>query len=66
MTKGQSITDAQGFTPQTISETDREAIDLVLDQLVELDEAILAATTLAEDLEEEVLDTEMYHFELSK
>ena len=73
LTKGLSITDAQGVTPQTISETDREAIDLVLDQLsakkrqfVELDQAILAATTSAEDLEEEVLDTEMNHFELSE
>ena len=73
LTKGRSITDTQGVTPQKISETDRETIDLVLDQLsakkrqlVELDEAILAATNSAEDLEEEVLDTEMYHLELSE
>ena len=33
LTKGWSITNAQGLTPQAISETDREAIDLVLDQL---------------------------------
>ena len=66
---GQSPTLKDQVAPQTISETDREAIDLVLDQLsakkhqsVEL--SLHAATTSAEDLEEEVLDTEMHHFEL--
>ena len=52
LTKAQGITEAEGATPQSISEVDRETIDLVLTQLdtkkrqlEELDESVLAAIT---------------------
>ena len=73
LSKAQAITDADEATPQTISEPDRETIDLILNQLStkkrqleELDETILAATTTEKDLEDEVTEVEMYHFHLTE
>jgi len=73
LTKAQGITEAEGVTPQSISEADRETIDLVLNQLSskkrqleELDESVLAATTSEEDLEEKILDTQTYQFDLTE
>ncbi|XP_065895991.1 uncharacterized protein [Dysidea avara] len=60
-------------TPQSISQANRDTIDLVLSQLSvkkrqleELDQIILAAITTEKELEDEVTDTEMYHFELAE
>ena len=73
LSKAQAITDADEATPQTISEPDRETIDLILNQLStkkrqleELDETILVATTTEKDLEDEVTEVEMYHFHLTE
>ena len=73
LTKAQGITQAEGATPQSISDVDRGTIDLVLTQLdtkkrqlEELDESILAAITSEGDLEEETLDVQMYQFDLTE
>ena len=73
-TKAHAITEADDeVTPQSISQADKETIDLVLSQLSvkkrqleELDQTILAAITTEQELEDEVTDAEMYHFELAK
>ena len=73
-TKAHAITEADDeVTPQSISQADKETIDLVLSQLSakkrqleELDQTILAAITTEQELEDEVTDAEMYHFELAE
>ena len=73
-TKVHAITEADDeVTPQSISQADKETIDLVLSQLSakkcqleELDQTILAAITTEQELEDEVTDAEMYHFELAE
>ena len=72
LTKAEGITLAnEDVLPEFISSEDRETIDLVLTQLAvkkpqleELDQAILAAITTEQELEDEVTDSEMYHFTL--
>jgi len=73
LSKAQVITDADGATPLSISEEDRETIDHILSQLLvkktqleELDRTICETIAVEQDLENEIEDTEMYHFSLSK
>ena len=69
-----AITEADDeVTPQSILQADKETIDLVLSQLSakkcqleELDQMILAAITTEQELEDEVTDAEMYHYELAE
>jgi len=72
LTKAKGITLAsEDVLPESISSKDRETINLVLTQLPakkpqleEIDQAILAAITTEQELEDEVTDSEMYHFTL--
>jgi len=73
LTKTKGITDAEGATPQSITETDRETIDLILGQLTakkrqleELDESIAAAITSEEELEDKIIEAQLYQFDLTK
>ena len=74
LTKAEGITLAsEDVSPESISIEERETIDLVLTQLTakkpqleELDQAILAAITTEQELEDEVTDSEMYHFTLTE
>ena len=74
LTKAQAITESYtDDTRESISSEDREGIELVLTQvsskkrqLEELDQTIAAALTTEQELEDEVGDTEMYHFNLTE
>jgi len=74
LTKAEAITMASDdVSPESISMEDRETIDLVLTKLAEkksnleeLDQTILAAITSEQELEDEVMDSEMYHFDLTE
>ena len=71
LSKAQAITDADGATPLSISEEDRGTIDHILSQLLakktqleELDQTICETIAAEQELESEIEDTEMYHFNL--
>ena len=74
LTRAQAITKAdEQVTLLSISEADRETIDLVLSQLLakktqleELDQTFATAITVKQDLEDETADVEMYHFNLTE
>ena len=74
LTKAEVITEAGNqVTPLQISEVDRETIDLVQTQILakktqleELEQTIAAALTKKQELEDEVIDAEMYHFSLAE
>ena len=74
LAKAQAIIEANAeVTPESISKEDKQTIDLVLSQLAakkrqlkELDQSILAAITTEQNLEDEVTDSEMYHFNLTE
>jgi len=73
LSKAQAITDADEATPLLISEADREAIDLILSQLLakkaqleELDKSISEGITMEQDLADEIANAEMYHFNLTE
>jgi len=64
------ITDTYTDTTDSVSAENREGVDLIITQkkrqLEDLDAMIAAALTSEKDLEEEVEDAEMYHFNLTE
>ena len=74
LSKAQMITEINAEpTLESFSTSDREGIDLILSQLTakkcqleELDQVIASAIATEQELEDEVADTEMYHFVLNE
>ena len=74
LSKTQTITEVNDEpTLESFSTSDREGIDLILSQLTakkrqleELDQVIALAIATEQELEDEVADTEMYHFVLTE